>query len=118
MAGLEFIMKLRPVTYHLDMDAIAERLSTDPEARLLEAEAMKMEVLQTGFIAQEVEQLTKKLGYEFSGVDAPKNEGDFYGLRYAEFVVPIVKAIQEQQETINSQKRSSFRARFDHRSSK
>ena len=28
-------------------------------------------------------------------MDAPKNENDFYGLRYAEFVVPLVKAVQE-----------------------
>jgi len=28
-------------------------------------------------------------------VDAPKNDNDFYGLRYAEFVVPLVKAVQE-----------------------
>ena len=29
------------------------------------------------------------------GVDAPQNEHDLYGLRYAEFVVPLVKAVQE-----------------------
>ena len=28
-------------------------------------------------------------------MDAPKNENDLYGLRYAEFVVPLVKAVQE-----------------------
>jgi len=28
-------------------------------------------------------------------VDAPKNENDTYGLRYAEFVVPLVKGMQE-----------------------
>jgi len=48
-----------------------------------------------GFIAQEVEQAAHSIGYDFSGVDAPKNENDFYGLRYAEFVVPLVKAVQE-----------------------
>ena len=52
-------------------------------------------MLQTGFIAQEVERAAQKLGYEFSGVDAPKNENDHYGLRYAEFTVPLVKAVQE-----------------------
>jgi len=36
-------------------------------------------------------------------VDAPKNENDYYGLRYAEFVVPLVKAVQEQQNTIDKQ---------------
>ena len=39
--------------------------------------------------------------YDFSGVDKPKNENDMYGLRYSEFVVPLVKAMQEQQQMIN-----------------
>ncbi|HHZ64574.1 MAG TPA: T9SS type A sorting domain-containing protein [Flavobacteriales bacterium] len=47
-----------------------------------------------------MEEAAKELGYDFSGVDAPKNDKDFYGLRYAEFVVPLVKAMQEQQEQI------------------
>ena len=51
---------------------------------------------------QEVEELTKRLGYDFSGVEAPDNEQDLYRLRYAEFVVPLVKAVQEQQEMISS----------------
>ena len=57
----------------------------------------------TGFIAQEVEAAAIKAGYDFSGVDKPKNENDQYALRYAEFVVPLVKAVQEQQAIINSQ---------------
>ena len=61
-------------------------------------------MLQTGFIAQEVEQAAKASNYDFSGVDKPKNENDFYGLRYAEFVVPMVKAMQEQQKLIEEQK--------------
>jgi hypothetical protein len=49
----------------------------------------------TGFVAQDVEKAAKELGYDFSGVDAARNEKDLYGLRYAEFVVPLVKAVQE-----------------------
>ena len=52
-------------------------------------------MIRSGFIAQEVEQAAKEIGYDFSGVDAPKNANDFYGIRYAEFVVPLVKAVQE-----------------------
>ena len=37
----------------------------------------------------------KELGYDFSGVDAPKNDKDLYGLRYSDFVIPLVKAVQE-----------------------
>jgi uncharacterized protein YlxW (UPF0749 family) len=33
-------------------------------------------------------------------VRAPQNEKDHYSLRYAEFVVPLVKAVQEQQKMI------------------
>jgi hypothetical protein len=38
-------------------------------------------------------------------VDKPKNENDMYGLRYSEFVVPLVKAVQEQQQMINDLKK-------------
>jgi len=96
--GLDFVLKLHPVTYHLDMDAIADYVKTPDSLRLKEAEAIKGNMLQTGFIAQEVEQTAKKLGYDFSGVDAPKNDNDYYGLRYAEFVVPLVKAVQELKQ--------------------
>ena len=54
-------------------------------------------MLYTGFIAQQVEKAALSIGYNFSGVDFAKNSNDHYGLRYAEFVVPIVKAVQEQQ---------------------
>ena len=101
--GLDFIMKLKPVTYYLDMDAIAKFTNTPDSLRLKDAEALKGKMLQTGFIAQDVEKAASDCGFEFSGVDAPKNENDYYGLRYAEFVVPLVKAVQEQQNTIDKQ---------------
>ena len=66
----------------------------------------KEQIRYTGFIAQEVEEAAKELGYDFSGVDAPKNDKDFYGLRYAEFVVPLVKGMQEQQEQIAALQRA------------
>lgn len=93
--GLDFITKLRPVTYHLDMDAMAKGLNTPDSLRNKESEAVKGKMLQTGFLAQEVEKTAQALNYDFSGVDKPKNDNDFYGLRYAEFTVPLVKAVQE-----------------------
>jgi len=101
--GLSFIKALNPVTYYLDMDALAYHLNTPDSLRRRDDEGSKSRVLQTGFIAQEVEQAAKSIGFEFSGVDAPKNEHDYYALRYAEFVVPLVKAVQEQQEMIEQQ---------------
>ncbi|HRD52410.1 MAG TPA: hypothetical protein PKY96_07150, partial [Flavobacteriales bacterium] len=61
--------------------------------------------LYTGFLAQEVETAANETGFTFSGVDAPDNAGDLYGLRYAEFVVPLVKAVQEQQAVIEELQR-------------
>ena len=42
-----------------------------------------------------MEKVARELGFSFSGVDAPLNAKDIYGIRYAEFVVPLVKAVQE-----------------------
>ena len=52
-------------------------------------------------MAQEVEQIAKTLGYNFSGIDKPKDATkQTYALRYSDFVVPLVKAVQEQQQQI------------------
>jgi hypothetical protein len=98
VAGLEFIRKLRPVTYHIDLGAI-DRFKTAhgrsageikyPDQNEIES------YLFSGFIAQEVETAAAQSNYQFSGLCPPKNDGDFYSLRYAEFVVPLVKAVQE-----------------------
>lgn len=102
--GLDFILKLQPVIYRYDMDKIAAFLHTPDNIRQKEAEAMKGAMIHTGFIGQQVEQAATELGYEFSGVDKPKSNNDYYGLRYAEFVVPLVKAMQEQQQIIGQLK--------------
>ena len=113
--GLEFIKQLRAVTYNVDVDAIDKRLQAnfpvkradalgnkhEASAEELRAKKEKALVVYSGFIAQEVEQAAKRLGYNFSGLDAPKNSNDFYGIRYAEFVVPLVKAVQELNEKID-----------------
>ncbi|WP_348814127.1 tail fiber domain-containing protein, partial [Flavobacterium maritimum] len=80
---LGFGSKLCPFTYHMKTG------TTD---------------LQSGFIAQEVETAAKAVNYEFSGIVKPASENEFYSLRYSEFVVPLVKAVQEQQQMIESQK--------------
>lgn len=77
--GLNFITKLRPVTYHMKSGVTG---------------------LQTGFIAQEVEAAANSINYPFSGVVKPNSDDDFYSLRYSDFVVPLVKAVQEQQKEV------------------
>lgn len=101
--GLDFIMRLKPVTYHLNITALRSALGVGTETNIPAMEkdmASKEKALQTGFVAQDVEKAANALGYEFSGVDKPGNSNDFYCLRYSEFVVPLVKAVQEQQQQI------------------
>lgn len=116
VSGLSFIMKLRPVTYYLDTkklssdfppgDMSAEDLGvaqTQPQEQKLHGRNDKSVISYSGFIAQEVEAAADAAGYTFSGIDKSGVEnGGPYGLRYAEFVVPIVKAIQEQQQQIEN----------------
>jgi hypothetical protein len=101
--GLEFILKLRPVTYHLDINGLNKKMNMKSDEILEAGTREKETVLYTGFLAQEVEDAALGLGYDFSGVDVPQNEESLYGLRYAEFVVPMTKAIQEQQAQIEAQ---------------
>jgi hypothetical protein len=91
--GLAFINGLRPVTYRFDQarlaafertGALAARSAPDAEAEV-----------HTGFLAQEVEAAAQALGFRFDGVHAPANARDHYGLGYAQFVVPLVRAVQE-----------------------
>jgi hypothetical protein len=96
--GLEFITRLKPVTYHFDIEKMDDFLNKPDSLRSKSDE----DVLFTGFVAQEVEAAAKEIGFDFNGVDKPKNENDFYGLRYAEFTVPLVKAVQEQQKQIEA----------------
>jgi len=101
--GLAFIEKLRPVTYTLDIEAINtfNTKDMDRDSITLTANPEKKNEIVTGFIAQEVEQAAQSLGYDFSGVDKPQDiDKQTYALRYGEFVVPLVKAIQEQQAQI------------------
>ncbi|MBK8503495.1 MAG: tail fiber domain-containing protein [Saprospiraceae bacterium] len=107
VVGLDFILRLQPVTYNLDVTSLSKALHENQDRewndQMKKAIADKEKMLQTGFIAQEVEKAALACGYNFSGVEIPKNEMDFYSLRYAEFVVPLVKAVQELNEELKLQ---------------
>ncbi|MBN1338668.1 MAG: tail fiber domain-containing protein [Bacteroidales bacterium] len=100
--GLQFIMKLEPVTYQLDVEKLDDflgcgnRENSRGDDELIKKSARKKAAeIQTGFIAQDVERAANEIGFDFSGIDKPENENDHYGIRYAEFVMPLVKAVQE-----------------------
>lgn len=102
VSGLDFINHLRPVSYVLDKAGINKFLHVSDSSDN-QVEARGVPTRQTGFLAQEVEAVVKKTGYVFYGVDAPKSENDHYGIRYAEFVVPLVKGMQELSAKVEEQ---------------
>lgn len=106
--GLEFIKLLRPVVYNFDTKAFTEFLTKNMPDSVKKNYLNKnfgpsSSVRQTGFIAQEVEKATEKSGYDFSGLHKPVDENDNYSINYGQFVVPLVKGMQEQQVIIEAQ---------------
>ncbi len=84
--GLDFIKQLRPVSYYRNND---EKKKTE-----------------FGFIAQEVEETLNKTGVTNNGI-INKDDAGMYSVRYNDFIAPMVKAIQEQQEMIELLKKQN-----------
>lgn len=107
--GLSFINKLRPVVYNFQ----SSKYEAFINGGIIKAGntnfAAAERVRQSGFIAQEVEQAAKASGYDFNGIIAPKDEHQTYSLSYSQFVVPLVKAVQELSN-INEQKEKQIAA--------
>lgn len=97
--GLDFIIQLRPVSYDLDRTKIRTFLGKEEEENTTSTSYRR----DVGFVAQEVEQLLKENDYTPIGVESPQNEQDHYSIRYAEFVVPLTKAVQELNTLVTTQ---------------
>jgi hypothetical protein len=78
-SGLDFVMKLRPVEYQMKQGD---------------------NKINFGFIAQDVEKL---LGTNNSILTIGGDKDRTLGLRYTDFISPMVKAMQEQQKQIATQ---------------
>ena len=103
--GLTFINKLRPVTYKLNIHRENELCGILDTAQW-EGKYDIEKITQSGFIAQEVEQAAIESNYPFNGVTAPTGNAKLYSIQYASFVVPLVKAVQELNEQLNTQNES------------
>ena len=73
--GLNFISQLKPVSYNYIKDTNKRR--------------------RDGLIAQDVQQTMKELGLEFSGLIIDDDADKTLNLAYAEFVIPLINAVQE-----------------------
>jgi hypothetical protein len=79
--GLEFIMKLRPIEYQMKQGD---------------------DKINYGFIAQDIEKL---IGVNNSLLTIGGDKDRTLGLRYTDFIAPMVKAMQEQQKQIANQQK-------------
>lgn len=102
--GLDFVNRLRPVVYNFDTRQfqifLTQNMPDSVQKKYLEHKDFNSStnIRQSGFIAQEVEAAAKEAGYDFNGVHVPENEDDNYSLSYSQFVVPLVKSVQELSE--------------------
>jgi hypothetical protein len=92
--GLDFITKLKPVTYHFDIRKENKILGIVDTVEW-EGKYDIEKITFSGFLAQDVEQAAREINYDFDGVVPPANSNDLYSIRYSSFVVPLVKAVQE-----------------------
>ncbi len=102
VAGLNFIMLLKPVTYNYDFEKLMQ-LQSGKNTNLEFPNNPNSGTRFSGFIAQQVESAAQSVNYNFSGIDKPANPNTPYGIRYAEMVVPLVKAIQDLKIIIDQQ---------------
>jgi hypothetical protein len=110
--GLDFIMKLRPVTYKMKNPAdypdeiLEDRLRRDsssgPNDDGIDPRPADDETIYDGLIAQEVKKVIDEARINWSGWSKNESDGK-QGIQYGALTIPLIKAVQEQQETIDFQ---------------
>jgi hypothetical protein len=103
--GLEFINRLRPVTYNLNIHRENEMIYRHKPGANVEWQGKYdiEKIRMTGFLAQDVEEAALSTGYDFSGLQKPVNPDELYSLRYSDFVMPLVKAVQELNQNLRDE---------------
>lgn len=104
VGGLDFILKLKPVTYNVRPRELHKIWGTpDSVVNKMNFSETEKEI-RIGFLAQDVEKAAKESGFNFPGIDVPRNNKEVYTLRYVDFIMPMIKGMQEQQTMIDSLK--------------
>ncbi len=101
--GLDFINRLQPVTYNLNIHRENEMIGKRDADHDWKGKYDLEKVRMTGFLAQDVEEAAQEAHYDFSGVQRPENPNELYSLRYSDFVVPLVKSVQEINAKMESE---------------
>lgn len=93
--GLSFIESLRPVVYKWKSQGIVK------DGEITTREGVRPHY---GLIAQEVKSVMDSLGIDFAGYisDVDGNGQEVLGLRYTEFIGPLIKAVQELSSKVKS----------------
>ena len=99
--GLIFITQLQPVTYNYDVNKM-QQIQRGKALPPLNGQAFES-IRYTGFLAQQVQQVSNAIGYHFSGIDAPTNNNTLYGIRYAELVAPLIQSVKELKAIVDAQ---------------
>jgi hypothetical protein len=105
--GLDFVIALRPVKYKWKdyIQTITDEQPVNGEMQTIEKQVERIFTRpHYGLIAQDIEQLMVDKGIDdFAGFikNERKDKSVSYGLRYHEFIAPMIKAIQEQQTQID-----------------
>lgn len=109
--GLDFILRLRPVSYNLDTRLVDDgRIHTTTRSlagnKFDHLHDVATARRRTGLLAQEVHLAAIQSGFDFEGISIPQSESQHYGLKYDLFVLPLIKAVQQQQAQIDQLEKS------------
>ena len=103
--GLNFILKLRPCKYRMNSREAYFEKGQERDFTATNDGSKAGKRPHYGLIAQEVKEVMNELGVDFAGYLDSKVDGgeDVLSLGYTEFIAPMIKAIQEQQQMIELQ---------------
>ena len=115
--GLNFILKLKPRRYKMNpreayfqtienTEMTSENIATNDYTAPNDGSKARKRP-HYGLVAQEVKQAMNELDIDFAGYLDSKVDGgeDVLSLGYTEFIAPMIKAIQQQQEMIETLKK-------------
>ncbi|MCY9855796.1 phage tail protein [Vibrio mediterranei] len=115
--GLDFILKQKPCSYRYDQRMLYWERTRDGDVIKHPSDGTKAgKRHHQGLIAQDVKMVMDELGVDFAGyrdlsINATENNRDLSDrkmLVYEEFIAPLIKAVQEQQNQIEELKKQLF----------